>query len=189
MGLADSLGQKGKTPAKSYKDLFHMNNNNGGVDSTLRTVFDGAGNETPLSMSQTKLAANCGDGVISRPQIKNTSWTWLEHTSVSGTNYTVSCLGGNFHKITLNGNLTNLVISDVPDSVTENLVGDLTLLIDAQNTYTITNWPTTTLWQVGVKPDFSTHANNGVLLVRLLTFDGGTTWIGYVLAYNLRAAP
>lgn len=187
MSIDDSL--YGKKPSQTYKDLFHINNTNQGIDDTERVLYGGNGEATPITMSKTKVSIDCGEGIIGKPQIKNARWTWLQHSGVSGTTYTVSCLGGNFHKITLGGNLTNLVISDVPYSETESLAGQLTFVIDAQNTYSITNWPTTTLWASGVKPNFATQANNGVLLVGLLTLDGGTTWYGQILGANLRSAP
>lgn len=187
MGSAESL--TGKTPAQTCKDLFHINNSNNGIDDTERTLYGGNGEATPISLSKTKVSISCGEGLINKPQIKNARWTWLEHNSVNGTNYTVSFLGGNIHKINLSGDLTNLVISDAPDSATESFAGELTLLIDAQNTYEITNWPSTTLWSNGVKPDFAKQANDGLLLVRLLTLDGGTTWYGQILGENLRSAP
>lgn len=187
MSDIDSL--TGKTVSSTRKDLLHMNNDNVGLDSSLRSIYGGNGEESPLSLSTTQVAANCGEGTINRPQIKNSCWTWLDHSSISGTNYTVSLLGGNYHKITLSGILTNLVIGDVAGASDENLVADVTLVIDAQNTYSITNWPVTTLWPSGVKPDFATQANNGHIVVRLFTLDGGTTWYGQILGDNLRSAP
>ena len=41
----------GKTFASYFKDLFHINNSNSGVDATTRNVQDGAGNNTSISLS------------------------------------------------------------------------------------------------------------------------------------------
>ena len=187
MSILESL--TGKKGSQTYKDLFHLNNENDGLDGTVRTIYGGNGEATPVSISSSKVSANCGDGVINKPQIKNARWTWLEHDEISGSAYTISFLGGNFHKINLGGVLTNLVISDAPTSEVENMAGEITLVIDALNTHSITNWPTTTLWSSGVKPDFSTQANNGLLMVKFLTLDGGTTWYGQIVGTNLRSAP
>jgi hypothetical protein len=183
MSEADSLK---KTPAQSWKDLFHMNNSNQGLDGTQRTLYSGKGDASPVSMSLTKVSVSCGDGVITKPQIKNATWTYYTHTVPDSASYTISCLVGNFHKINLSGDLDNLVISDV--STAANTVTELTLLINAQNTYQITNWPTTTYWEDGTGPSFASQANNGSILIKLLSFDGGTNWYGQILAENLRPA-
>ena len=41
----------GKTFASYFKDLFHINNSNSGVDATTRNVKDGLGNSTSISLS------------------------------------------------------------------------------------------------------------------------------------------
>lgn len=187
MTTSDSL--RGKKPAGVYKDLFYINNSNDGVDGTLRSVFGGNGEETTVKISTEQSEISFNEGKAIRPQIKNASWTWLSHIDISGTNYTLSCLGGNFHKILLSGVLTNLVISDAPSVLLENIVGDITILINAQNIYSITNWPSNTNWSNGVKPNFATQANNGFLLVRLITLDSGNSWYGQILGENLRTAP
>tara|TARA_R110002110_G_scaffold139063_7_gene325456 strand:- start:8548 stop:9333 length:786 start_codon:yes stop_codon:yes gene_type:complete len=40
-----------KTPADTYKDITYIDNNNGGVDSTLRTVKTGNGSDTSIAVS------------------------------------------------------------------------------------------------------------------------------------------
>lgn len=58
-----ALGQSltGTTPAATYKDLLHLSNTNLGLDSTLRTVYDGAGNASGASLS-TGMLRNSRDG-------------------------------------------------------------------------------------------------------------------------------
>ena len=45
----------GKTFASYFKDLFHINNSNSGVDATVRNVKDGLGNSTAISLSDDSL--------------------------------------------------------------------------------------------------------------------------------------
>ena len=44
-----------KTFASYFKDLFHINNSNNGVDATARNVKDGLGNSTAISLSDDSL--------------------------------------------------------------------------------------------------------------------------------------
>jgi hypothetical protein len=46
----------GKTFASYFKDLFHINNSNSGVDATTRNIKDGLGNSTSLSVSDDVLS-------------------------------------------------------------------------------------------------------------------------------------
>lgn len=41
----------GKTPASTYQDLLQVDNSNSGIDGTLRAIKDGAGNASPLQLS------------------------------------------------------------------------------------------------------------------------------------------
>ena len=45
------------TPAETYKDLLHLNNSGNGADTTLRALYDGDGNATPLQLSTNPLFA------------------------------------------------------------------------------------------------------------------------------------
>ena len=45
----------GKSPGQFYKDLFHVANNNAGVDVTTRRIFDGAGNTVSILLSSNVL--------------------------------------------------------------------------------------------------------------------------------------
>ena len=41
----------GQTPAETYIDLLKISNSNAGIDSTLRTISDGGGNDTTVKVS------------------------------------------------------------------------------------------------------------------------------------------
>lgn len=48
----------GRTIANTYKNLLNIDNNNSGVDGTVRTVQDGEGTSTPLQLSNSTLNVN-----------------------------------------------------------------------------------------------------------------------------------
>lgn len=48
----------GRTIANTYKNLLNIDNNNSGVDGTVRTVQDGEGTSTPLQLSNSILNVN-----------------------------------------------------------------------------------------------------------------------------------
>ena len=49
-----------KTLSEIYKDLFYIDNDNNGFTTTLKTIKDGAGNTSSLSLSEraTQIKAN-----------------------------------------------------------------------------------------------------------------------------------
>ena len=59
----------GKTKAGSYKDLLQMNNSNGGVDQTTRSVVDGEGTVSALGLAD--------DAVKILPQNDDTTTTFV----------------------------------------------------------------------------------------------------------------
>tara|TARA_Y100000593_G_scaffold8472_2_gene15618 strand:- start:1282 stop:2067 length:786 start_codon:yes stop_codon:yes gene_type:complete len=86
------MSLSGKTLANTYKDLLQLDNSNNGVDTTTRSIKDGEGTTSALSLS---------DDVVSvKPQSDNTTATFLVENSsgtdllvVDSTNSKVSALG------------------------------------------------------------------------------------------------
>ena len=66
----------GKTIANSYKDLLQVNNSNSGIDTTARSIVDGEGTTSALSLSD--------DALGIRPQNDDTS-SLLSVRSLAGT--------------------------------------------------------------------------------------------------------
>lgn len=62
----------GRTIANTYKNLLNIDNDNAGVDGSLRTVQDGEGTNTVLQLSQTALNIN-GDFYINGSQLNSTA--------------------------------------------------------------------------------------------------------------------
>ena len=78
------MSLSGKTLANTYKDILQMDNSNSGVDATTRSIKDGEGTTSALSLS---------DDVVSvKPQSDNTTATFLVENS-SGTQYAYFSVG------------------------------------------------------------------------------------------------
>ena len=61
-----------KTFASYFKDLFHINNSNSGVDATTRNVKDGLGNSTAISFSDDVLSVQpVNDNTTGSMLVKN----------------------------------------------------------------------------------------------------------------------
>jgi hypothetical protein len=84
----------------SYKDLILVNNNNAGVDGTLRPIVDGEGTQSALEVSQT--------GVKVQGNLEVTGdTTGLVHPEVYG------------FKKDINGNLIVTTTNDGQDNISE----------------------------------------------------------------------
>ncbi len=105
----------------------------------------------------------------------------LANDGNSGTALTVNLADGNVQEITLTGNVT-LSISGAAASGTDSSV-TLFLIQDATGSRTVT-WPTTTKWTGGVAPTLSIAAG-AIDVVVLTTFDGGTTWFGFLAGQGM----
>jgi hypothetical protein len=87
---------------------------------------------------------------------------------------TINCALGNFFSWTLTGNITSITFSNVPSGVMYSIT--IAAKQDAGGTNTIT-WPASVKWPGGLTPPASTGGND-LDIWSLMTYDGGTTWIG-----------
>lgn len=71
----------GKEKKDTYGDILHIDNDNTGLDSTLRTVYDGIGHASPMQVSTSSV--KIGNTTLSGSIIK-VSETTLPSTPVSG---------------------------------------------------------------------------------------------------------
>jgi|TARA_Y100000015_G_scaffold43196_1_gene52929 hypothetical protein len=85
----------GKTPKDTYKDLLHTDNSNNGVDSTLRTIKSGNGNESSLLVSDRSLKVVSNTNNTSAFLVNNASDA--EKFKVDTTNDQVKALGTHVH--------------------------------------------------------------------------------------------
>ena len=85
----------GKSPSETYKDIFTVNNNNGGVDSTTRTILTGDGSSTSLSVSDRTLKVKSSTNNTSAFDVQNASGSSL--FAVDSTNSAVKAVGNHLN--------------------------------------------------------------------------------------------
>lgn len=123
----------------------------------------------------TTLSANLimANNNITNPVLTGYTEAEVANTATTGT-WTMDCTAANFFELTLTGNIT-ISPSNVPPS-TRMWAGTIVAKQDATGGRTIT-WPTGTKWPGGVVPPATTTAN-AIDIWSLMTYDGGSTWIG-----------
>jgi len=149
-------------------------------DSTndILKVYNGAswnqvGEDTYLKLSGGTLTGdiNFADKIAQRSEIKDYSETVKNHGTTSGT-VTLNIEDGNIHKIVAGGNIT-FSIANPPAS---GKAGSLTIYLTQGSTARTISWPSSVKWSDGDVPDLSRNYMD--YLISLMTFDGGTTWLG-----------
>jgi hypothetical protein len=92
----------------------------------------------------------------------------------------INCALGNNFVLSMNASITSLTFSNVP---TNNRVYNMTLfIVQDGGTRTIT-WPAAVKWPGGTAPTLSTGLDK-IDVINLLTYDGGTSWLGFVNGQN-----
>ena len=104
----------------------------------------------------------------------------VANTSATGT-WTMDCSAANFFELTLTGSIT-ISPSNVPAS-TRMWSGTIVAKQDATGGRTIT-WPTGIKWPGGSAPPATTTAN-AIDIWSLMTYDGGSTWVGSLTVKNV----
>jgi hypothetical protein len=110
---------------------------------------------------------------ITNPTLTGYTEHEVSNTSATGT-WTMDCGAANFFDLTLTGSIT-ISPTNVPPS-TRMWAGTIAAKQDATGGRTIT-WPSGTKWPGGVAPPATTTAN-AIDIWSLMTYDGGTSWIG-----------
>lgn len=104
----------------------------------------------------------------------------VANTAATGT-WTMDCSAANFFELTLTGSIT-ISPSNVPAS-TRMWSGTIVAKQDATGGRTIT-WPTGIKWPGGSAPPATTTAN-AIDIWSLMTYDGGSTWVGSLTVKNV----
>jgi hypothetical protein len=143
--------------------------NTGNTDGTL--VLQTNGSTTALTLGTDQSATFAGDTSVSGELIA----TSLNETYValSGTTPTVDCEAGNVFALSTTGN-TTFTFSNPPTSGTGY---GFVLKLTAGGTHTI-SWPASVDWAGATAPDAPASGETDVL--GFLTYDGGTTWYGFL---------
>jgi len=105
----------------------------------------------------------------------------LSTSVTAGASTTIDCSLGNNFVLSMAASITTLTLSNVPAS---GRVFGLTLYVtqDATGSRTIT-WPAAVKWPSGTAPTLTTTANK-IDVLSLITYDGGTSWLGFVAGQN-----
>jgi len=172
--------------------------------NALVNLADAKGDLVAASAVDTwaRIAAGTNDHVLTADSTQTTGMKWAaltsasiaqpialelkNHTLTKATNATatgavsVSFVDGNEQQLTLTGNVT-LTITNPP---TTGKLGKLTLYVkqDATGSRLVT-WPAAVLWPAGTAPTLTTTAAKTDVFV-LVTFDGGTSYYGFVAGAN-----
>lgn len=99
----------------------------------------------------------------------------------STVSYVVDCSGATIRKIVLTSNCT-ITMANVPAGVNFAFNLTLALMQDGVGSRSVV-WPASVRWGNGVAPILSLGANK-TDFVSLLTFDGGSSWYGFVSGQN-----
>lgn len=190
--LTSTLGVAGNVAVNTNK--FTVNATNGNI-LTAGTITAGSG-AVQLTDSTGKIQA------ISSTYFANLSGTNLTGVGLLGSNntwtarqdfktytetkttanpsagaITYDLSTGTHFETALTGNAT-VTISNVPSGV-----ASFTVKFTADGTGRTFTWPGSVVWQGGSAPTF-TSTNNKRDFITFITYDGGTTWFGFVAGQN-----
>ena len=88
----------------TYKNVIQVDNSNSGVDSTLRQVTDGGGNNTPVYVSNNKAKIQPGENSTTAFEVKQADGTSLLTADTTAGDITIPTLDGTtFTATTFNG--------------------------------------------------------------------------------------
>ena len=184
--MADPNALEGKTPANGYQDLFHLNNSNNGVDSTIRTIYSGNGTPTTLQISDDSFSADCNYKIIYRPTFQQATHKALSLTHSGAGSLVVNLQNGPVLNITLEANITSMSVSNIySDDGIERLIEIIFILIQGGAGGFTVAWPSGTKWAGGAAPTLTVTAGSADI-IRLLSVDRGTTWYGFVEEQDLQ---
>lgn len=173
VNIADTVRIMGQQNANNGYIVFG-NENNG-----ISLGRSGAGpltwNSNFAVTGTTTLSANLimANNAITRPVLAGYTEAEVSNTATTGT-WSMDCAAANFFELTLTGSIT-ISPTNIPPS-TRMWAGTIVAKQDATGGRTIT-WPTGTKWPGGVVPPATTTAN-AIDIWSLMTYDGGTSWIG-----------
>ena len=118
------------------------------------------------------VTADVNGDVILAAELKATSYN-ESYVSLSGTTPSVDCEAGNVFALSTTGN-TTFTFSNPPASGTGY---GFILKLTAGGTHTV-SWPASVDWAAATAPDAPASGETDVL--GFLTYDGGTTWYGFL---------
>lgn len=124
--------------------------------------------------------ANVQDAVVQRPEIKDYSLTTQSLTIGDNFALTINLESGNTAIVTLNKNITSLVIQN-PSPTGKQC--SFTIIFKGDGTQRTITWPGAVKWAGGVAPT-PTSTLDKVDIYGFMTVDAGTTWYAFVVGQN-----
>lgn len=103
----------------------------------------------------------------------------FDSPSISGGTLTVNLNNGSHFLVALNANIATFTVSNV----TASKAVAFTVRFTADGTPRTVAWPAGTVWAQGAAPTL-TSTNNKRDVFTFITYDGGTTWFGFVGGQN-----
>ena len=104
--------------------------------------------------------------------------------SISSNAFTANLSNGTQFQVTLNANVTGITFSNPVTASGYSNAFTLALTQDGTGGRTVTGWPAAVKWPGGSAPTVTATANK-TDLYSFVTYDGGTTWWGLIVAQNL----
>ena len=130
-------------------------------------------------LTQSAASTALTDAVLTKPRFVAPKETYVNNATATGA-VTLDCATAAVFTMLLTGNVTSLAFSNVPSSISFMI----TLVITQDGTGGRTfAWPGTIRWASAAAPTItSTLSKTDV--ISLLTFDGGSSWFGFVAGQN-----
>lgn len=119
-----------------------------------------------------------GGNLLTQPKLQAYRETLTTPAISSGT-LTIDLSGSNVFSVALNAAITTLTISNTPASA----VSCFVLRFTADGTARAVAWPASVTWSAGSTPAL-TSTNGKRDEFAFESFDGGTSWTGYILGQN-----
>ncbi len=173
-----SLGEK--TPAQVYNDYLYLNNNNKGLLSNLIPIYAGNGISTLIKVSSSQVCINFGDSFATKPILDCYKVKLVDLGEKSGS-LQISTLDGNVQKITLSGSVTISFMSNLQSSYCY----EITLILKQKNGGSTITFGSGVSTPGASAISLSSFANATDVL-KAITIDGGTSWMVYKVASDLR---
>lgn len=175
-----SSNLQNKTPAQSYQDLLHVNNDNVGITGDLVTVYGGNGIPTPLKLAAEKIEANFNKGNLIKPVIDSCHFR-SNDIGITGATYQLSTTGGNVQKIKLNQNTSVTILSNLDSGS----AFEMTLIVEQSTGGHFVSFPAS--FKTPSQTAISLSITPGAIdILKIITYNGGDTWLAYKVASDLR---
>jgi hypothetical protein len=121
-----------------------------------------------------------GNNEVRNSLLKKYSEVTASPTISSGT-LTVDLSAANVFTVSLNADITTLTISNT--LATSNTSTGFTLVLTADGTARTITWPASVKWSGGTAPTL-TSTNNKIDVLSFVSYDQGTSWLGFVGGQN-----